>query len=234
MTPPPARPVRPRTRPGRLRFLDLWVQQLAPLHVGERVVDVGFGERPDTLLELAAAVRAVRPGLEVVGVERRPASAVEGVTVVQGDFETVAAMRQVTLVRAMNVLRGYREDEVALIRHALRSPLAPGGQLLEGSTDTEGHVTVCHLEGALHGLLFHTDFSRGFSPWLFRDWLPRDLRRSARPGTPIFELFTAWEAAAPTGRPPRERFLESIDRVEGLTATAWEREHGFVRSAAPL
>jgi hypothetical protein len=225
----PARPVRPRTRLGRLRFLDAWVQQQVNLQVGERVVDVGFGERPDTVLELAAAVRSLRPGLEVVGVERQPVVAVEGLTLVQGDFATVEAMREVTLVRAMNVLRGYREDEVTQIRRALRAPLAVGGQLLEGSTDTEGQVTVCHLEGALSGLLFHTDFSRGFSPWLFRDWLPRDRRRSTRPGTPVFELFAAWEAAAPAGRPPRERFLESIDQVEGLVATAWERENGFVR-----
>ncbi len=229
MTLPAPRSVRPRTRAGRLRFLDLWVQHAVNLQVGQRVVDVGFGERPDTLLELAAAVRAVRPSLEVVGIERQVVVAPGGVTVLQGGFETVAALREVTLVRAMNVLRGYHEDEVPAVRRALVAPLVAGGQLLEGSTDTDGHVTVCHLEGASTGLLFHTDFTRGFSPWLFRDWLPRDRRRATRPGTPLYALFEAWEAAAPAGRPPRERFLESIDQVPGLRATPWEREHGFVR-----
>lgn len=224
----PSRDVRPRTRAGRLRFLDQWVVHEVDLSPGCRVIDLGFGQTPDTVIELAQAVRVRRPSLEVVGLERFAVPAAPGVTLLQGDFETVRAMREATLVRAMNVLRGYREDEVPALHAALLAPLAPGGLALEGSTDTEGHVTVVHLLGR-DQLLFHTDFTRGFSPWLFRDWLPRTWRRKATPGTAIHALLTQWEAAAGQGLAPRERFLHALDALPALQATAWEREHGFVR-----
>lgn len=230
--------MRARTRPGRLGALDAWVvHEQSPLLVpGARVVDVGYGESPVTVVELAAALRAVQPGLTVHGVEREasrvpPPPWAEGVTLGWGEAPGPAV-----LVRAMNVLRSYRADEVAPLHAALGAALDEGGLLLEGSSDTEGHVLTCHLlrkrGGALvsEGLLCFTDLSRGFSPWLFRDWLPRDLRRSVKPGTPVHALFTRWDAclAASGAREPRERFLASA-RVPGLASSAWERAHGFLR-----
>ena len=50
---------------------------------------------------------------------------------------------------------------------------------------------VIHREG----LLFATDFSRGFSPLLFRDWLPRDLRRRVKSGEGIFSFLMGWQNA---------------------------------------
>jgi hypothetical protein len=155
---------------------------------------------------------------------------------VKGDFSSCATLGPTSVLRAMNVLRGYREEEVDPIHTALGAGLVEGGLLMEGSTDTEGHVTVAWLlrkTGATlvrEALLFHTDFSRGFSPWLFRDWLPRHLRRSVKPGTAIHDLFSRWEARAAATRTtdPRERFLASLgDDVE---ATPWECEHGFARA----
>ena len=133
----------------------------------------------------------------------------------------------------MNVLRAYREDELPPIRAALLAPLAEGGLLLEGSTDTEGHVTAVHLVRAgrsAPALLLHTDLARGFSPWLFRDVLPRDLRRSVKPGQPIHTALASWARAVDAlgeGRTPRERL--ALPRLPFLEASDWEREHGYLR-----
>lgn len=134
----------------------------------------------------------------------------------------------------MNVLRGYREEDVEPARLMMREGLVDDGLLIEGSTDTEGHVLVAHLwRGSRRELLFHTDFSRGFSPWLFRDWLPRDLRRGVKPGTSIHALLSDWdERAKATGASePKERFVNSHGAP--FEATAWELSHGFTRCAAP-
>ncbi|MFZ5445474.1 MAG: methylase [Myxococcota bacterium] len=231
------REVRPRTRPGRLAALDRWlVHEAASLLDGRgAIVDFGFGESPVTTLELAAAVRARTPTLRVVGIERRVHLPVDGLALVAGGFEACAAIAPAAVVRALNVLRAYREDELEPARSMLGAGLVEGGLLVEGSTDTEGHVTCAWLLRKRGGgvvreaLLFHTDFSRGFSPWLFRDWLPRDLRRSVRPGTPIHLLLSDWEQRARAGGETgaQARFLSSL--APPLVSTDWEREHGFVR-----
>ena len=166
--------------------------------------------------------------------ERKAATSTE-VELLEGDFATCATLGPTAVVRAMNVLRGYREDEVPAIHRALGAALVEGGLLLEGSTDTEGHVTVAGLHRrrgdrlVREALLFHTDFTRGFSPWLFRDWLPRDLRRRALPGTAMHALLTRWDerAKAVGGDDPRTRFAGSVPGV--LEATPWELDHGFAR-----
>ena len=202
------------------------------------IVDVGYGESPVTTLELARALRSSGRNLRVIGIEReaqpRPGDEVE---LLSGDFNTCAQLGPTAVVRAMNVLRGYREEEVPAIHAALGAGLVEGGLVIEGSTDTDGHVTVVWLLRKLTGglareaLLFHTDFERGFSPWLFRDWLPRDLRRRAQPGTAIHSLLSRWDAQA-TGATPQERFVRSVPGV--LSATDWEMGHGFARCPAPL
>lgn len=235
--------MRARTRPGRLAALDAWLCHCERelLARGPAIIDVGFGERAITTEELARAVRAVNPALRVLGVERDPSRVAPHaeVELVHGELPALAALGPACVVRAMNVLRSYREDEVPAMHAALGAPLVEGGLVLEGSTDTEGHVTVAHLlrrrgEGLeREGLLFHTDFSRGFSPWLFRDWLPRDLRRRVKPGEPIFALLDAWSRAVEaqgSGRAPEERFRASVTGVGTLSASPWELAHGFARA----
>ncbi len=228
---PLSRAVRPRTRAGRLAALDAWLVHEVPELLDGRgcVVDVGFGLTPVTTEELARAL----PGVRVVGVERHAASS-GAVELMVGGFETVAALAPVAVVRAMNVLRGYREEEVEPARALLAQGLVPDGLLVEGSSDTEGHVLVAHLRRAgRRALLFHTDFTRGFSPWLFRDWLPRELRRRVTPGTALFQLFSGWEARAKAAAvdSARKRFLASL--AAPLLASDWERENGFARWPLP-
>ncbi len=205
------------------------------------IVDVGYGETPVTTLEWAQAVHEVNAQVRVVGIEQKPPSprGGKGVTLLAGDFTTCATLNPTAVVRAMNVLRGYREEEVEEIYAALGAGLVEGGLLLEGSTDTEGHVTVVWVmrrrSGALvrEALLFHTDFTRGFSPWLFRDWLPRDLRRRAQPGTAIHAVLASWASQVPGEvADPRARFVASVRGA--VVATPWELEHGFARTGYPL
>jgi hypothetical protein len=207
---------RGRTSPGRLSAMDaflvhtqrdLFLEQ--GLFEGSWVVDVGIGENPWTTLELARAIRAFAPTVRVVGVEsdavrlRRAQGMDEpGVEFASGSFESpLLPGRKARLVRAMNIVRGHSAEDVPALHRHLSRPLVLGGLLCEGSTDDHGHVLTAHLlrktgQGLVHeGLWLHTDFERGFAPLLFRDFLPRDLRRSVRRGEPIHGLFEAWNQA---------------------------------------
>jgi hypothetical protein len=204
--------------------LDAWLPHFAPELLDGRgaLVDVGFGESPVTTEEWARSV----PGVRVVGIDQRAAESNE-VELHVGSFEDVKKFAPVAVVRAMNVLRSYQAHEVAPARALMFDALIPGGLLIEGSSDTDGHVLVVSLSRGERGeLLFHTDFTRGFSPWLFRDWLPRDLRRSVKPGTAVHTLFTDWSART-HGETPRARFENSL--AAPLEWTEWERANGFVR-----
>lgn len=231
--------MRARTRAGRLAALDAWLlHEHAPLLArGGLVLDLGFGASPVTVYELAAALRAEHPGLEVCGLEREPSRVPAppwpaGVSLRVGEPTGPAVV-----VRAMNVLRGYPEAAAAALQRQLGEVLVDGGLLLEGSSDTEGHLLTCHLKrrrGAAleaEGLLFFSDLQRGFSPWQLRDWLPRDLRRGVKPGTQMYALLATWsDVIEQSGaREPAARFAAGLDRVPGLASTAWERANGFVR-----
>ncbi|MCY1080845.1 methylase [Archangium lansingense] len=250
---------RGRTSHGRLRALDVYlVHQERELLVRSEgdwaraaFVDVGFGEHPWTTLDSAEAFRALHPGLPVVGVELEAPR----VETAQAHADALTSFRQggfdlplvpgerVRLIRAMNLLRGYRPEDVPGIHQTLGAPLLEGGLLVEGSTDTPGAVLVAHLlrrvpEGlSREALLFHTDFSRGFAPVLFRDWLPRDFRRRVKPGEPIHTFFADWTAAwqeareAGHGEPPeafRHSVLRLASRVEGLVTDVWLLDNGYL------
>ena len=203
------------------------------------LVDVGFGVSAVTTAELAAAF----PTHEVVGLEqdaaRVAAASLEfpSLALVAGGLE--GAARQALVLRIANVGRGLSRDGVAELHAQVLPWLVDGGVCLEGSTDLEGHVStfwVLRRVGAsLHreALVFHTDGARGFSPWLFRDVLPRDLRRDVRAGTPIFSLLSDWEAAWQTTRSadPHDSLRASFSALATTRADVDARflEHGFCR-----
>ncbi|PTL77839.1 methylase [Vitiosangium sp. GDMCC 1.1324] len=253
------RKTRGRTSHQRLQALDAYLahSERGLLTRGDGAwaraafVDLGFGEHPWTTLESARAFRELNPGLPVVGVELEPPrveSAREHADALtdfrQGGFELpLRPGESVRLIRAMNLLRGYRPEEVPAIHQTLGGALLEGGLLVEGSTDTPGAVLVAHLlrrvpEGiSREALLFHTDFSRGFAPVLFRDWMPRDFRRRVKPGEPIHAFFADWTAAWQEVREaghvePPEAFRHSVlrlaVRIEGLVTDAWLLEHGYL------
>jgi hypothetical protein len=110
------------------------------------VVDLGYGASGVTSVELRDRLRAVRPDVEVVGIEidpRRVAAAQPlagpGLAFVRGGFELpVPGGRRPVLVRAFNVLRQYAEDQVADAWAVMVSRLAPGGLVVEGTCDEVG------------------------------------------------------------------------------------------------
>ncbi len=217
--------MRGRTRAGRLGLLDQWLlRDPSPTGRGWReapgegtspplLVDVGLGDDPVTTVELFVAVH---PPATVIGVDvdelrvrRAQSHARPGLEFRLCRDWRLDLSRPADLIRAVNVLRGYPEAEAADATRALTAQLAGGGLLLEGSTDVDGALGCVHRwrkHGAAighEGLLFFTDFSRGFAPRMFRDVLPRDLRRSVKPGTEIHRFLEAWQAAFET-KPERE------------------------------
>jgi hypothetical protein len=210
------------TRPGRLRQLDgiLAARERALLtrtdgpFCGAPFVDVGVGEWPWTTLETARHLNAIAPGLRVIGVELDPdrlrhARRFEapGLEFRGGGFELpLAAAERPRIVRALNVLRGYGEAEAHAAHLKLGAAVLTGGLVLEGTSSASGGVSCVHLlrkhDGALvrEALLFATDFSQGFAPFLFRDRLPRDLRRRCERGSAIQRFLTSWTDAFSAAR----------------------------------
>jgi hypothetical protein len=215
--PTPRTPRTPRThgytRPGRLALLDavlLHCERALIERTGPEVfVDVGVGEWPWTTLETAERLHRANPALRVVGVELDPdrlrhAKRLGGAQIEfrLGGFELpLGAHEPARLVRAMNVLREYDEARALLAHQQLTAALVPGGLLVEGTSSRAGGVACAHFirkrEGGTEreALALVTDFTQGFSPWLFRDRLPRDLRRRSRGGAVLHAFFASWDAA---------------------------------------
>ncbi len=253
---------RGRTSRGRLRALDAYLCHAERELLSRRdgpwahavFVDVGFGEHPWTTLESAEAFRALHPGLTVIGVELDPERALAAGAHAdahthfrQGGFALpLGEDEPARLVRAMNLLRQGPPERVPEVHQTLGRYLLPSGLLVEGSADPTGVILTAHLlrrvpDGAAppvrEGLLFHTDFRHGFAPLLFRDWLPRDLRRRVRPGEPIHAFFSewvaAWEEARAAGHTaPPDAFREAAPRLAartgGVETDAWLLARGYL------
>jgi len=233
------RPARARTRPARLACLDTWLlrreRDLLNHPTCSAFVDVGFGEHPITTLETFRALRDANPALAVIGFELDAARASnaqtrfqqEGLCFRRGGFRDAAACEpKARIIRVMNVLRSYPPQQVEAVHDTLATGLIDGGLLIEGTSDTAGHVLTAWLirrEGTAarkEGLLLYTDFSRGFSPWLLRDYIPRDIRRDVQPGTPIHALLTDWHAAWSAVRSAGEKSARALfDRSIATLAT---------------
>lgn len=211
-----------------MRLLDQWLLHASGRYLTPDIfstslqgafVDVGFGEEPVTTLETAELLRRACEAqgggpLHVVGVETEPFRveraqefADESTEFLLVEFALTHHLdRPARLIRAMNVLRQYAPEEVATAHGIWGEALEDGGYLIEGTCDGDGAVLTAHVlqraDGVLKhlGILFATDFSRGFSPWLFRDRLPADLRRSLRRGHPARSFLAAWDDDAQAAR----------------------------------
>jgi SAM-dependent methyltransferase len=172
-------------------------------------VDLGFGATAVTTVELAGRLRRVRPDVRVVGVEidaERVAAAdsstdVPGVGFVHGGFE-LAGLRP-ALVRAANVLRQYPEDAVLDAWNTMGRQLAPGGYLVEGTSDELGRRAWWVLIDGT-GPVSLTVACRPedvVAPARLADRLPKALIHRNVPGEAIHaflgDLDSAWRAAAP-------------------------------------
>ena len=227
------------TSPSRLRRVDRWITQAQRdvLRAAPRplVVDLGFGASPVTTVELYRRIRAVAPCAEVTGLEIDPDRVVRargalaalraggdelpGLSFGRGGFE-LPVPRRPALVRAFNVLRQYPEERAWTAWARLRSGLAPGGVLVEGTCDEIGRravwVTLPARPGPGESLItFSTRLTSLERPSDLAERLPKVLIHRNVPGEPVYQFLRdfdrAWDHAAPYSVfGPRQRWLAAV------------------------
>jgi hypothetical protein len=214
------------TAPRRLRRVDRWLVAAHPRVVGTPrllAVDLGFGARPFTTLELAARLRRVNPGARVVGLEidpERVAAAAPYRTVdvefAVGGFEL--AGRRPHLVRALNVLRQYDEGDVPDAWASMTAALAPPGLVVEGTCDEAGRLGAWVALGPAGPTSLTLAVDLAMAPSVVAARLPKALIHRNVEGEPIHDLLRAlddaWHRAAALstfGR--RQRFAAAAAAV---------------------
>jgi hypothetical protein len=227
---PVGRVTRGTTGTNRLRRNDRYLAALPLLRTSPSplVVDLGYGARAWTTLELAARLRAVVPGVRVLGLEIEPdrvaeaaAHAIPGVAFALGGFEVPTPRdERPLLIRAMNVLRQYDEAEVpgAWARTAAR--LAPGGLLVDGTCDELGRI-CSWIDVADAGPVRFTISLRLAdleAPSVVAERLPKALIHRNVPGERVHDLLgaldTAWARAAPLSvYGPTQRWVAAVEAL---------------------
>ncbi len=189
-------------------------------------VDLGYGGRPDTAVEMARRLRRVVPDLELVGLEIDPERIVaprEGVRFALGGFE-LAGLRP-NLVRAFNVLRQYDEDEVRAAWSQMQAALAPGGVIVEGTCDEIGRRCCWIMLDAQRPLQLTLSWSPAHTrhPSELAARLPKALIHHNVAGEAIHDLLVAadrcWDRAAgheTFGPRDRWRYAREMLRDSGI------------------
>jgi SAM-dependent methyltransferase len=239
----PTTPVRPlgvvtrgTTNPNRLRRVDNWIVgncgDLLRAADDPLVVDLGYGATPVTAVELRDRLRAVRPDVEVVGLEidqervdaAQPAAG-PGLAFRRGGFE-LAGLRPL-VVRALNVLRQYEPEPAAEAWREMRSRLAPGGLLVEGTCDEIGRraAWVALDGGGPRTLTLAAHLPSLPRPSELAERLPKALIHANVPGQPVHHLLRAlddaWDRAAPQAVfGPRARWTAACESLEWPGADA--------------
>ncbi len=214
---PLGHPTRGKTAAVRLRRLDRFLLRTEPM-LGWRhgrwadaaFVDLGYGWRPTTTMELADQLRTRVPAMPVIGIEIEPDRveaaapwADENTRFVRGGFEVPLRPRPpVRLLRAMNVLRQYGPEAVSDAHEQMLSVLLPGGLLVEGTSSPSGHRMVVNLlrkridHPPEHRVLFSANLRYPLdSPRDLQPVLPKDRIHAMGDGTAIAALMADWERA---------------------------------------
>jgi hypothetical protein len=201
------------------------------------IIDLGYGASPVTTLELYRRVRTVVPDAEVTGLEidpervalarrrlaelRAAGDELPGLSFAAGGFELPAPRRPV-LVRAFNVLRQYPEERAWAAWSRLRSSLAPGGVLIEGTCDEIGRRSAWVTLPALPDnddrdalITFSARLASLERPSDLAERLPKVLIHRNVPGEPVHQflrdLDRAWDHAAPySAFGLRQRWLATV------------------------
>jgi hypothetical protein len=195
-----------------LRRVDRWLVALHGARLRRAahplVVDLGYGRHPVTTLELADRLAAVRPDVEVVGVEivrERVEAALpyarERLSFVRGGFNLPLdgpfAGRRPVVVRAMNVLRQYDVAAAADAWTLLRGQLDDDGVLVEGTCDEVGRraVWVALDRDGPRTLTFAARTDELDRPGDLAERLPKALVEHNVPGEPVHAFVVAWDRA---------------------------------------
>jgi hypothetical protein len=221
------------TNPNRLRRVDRWLAgpQSARLRRAARpiVVDLGYGATGVTAVELADRLRQVRPDVAVVGLEIDPERvraaqplARPGLTFALGGFEVpLPGDARPLVVRAFNVLRQYEETDVTRAWDAVRSRLAPGGLLVDGTCDEIGRraawATVTAEEGPV-ALTLSMRLAGLERPSDVAERLPKALIHRNVPGERVHAYLAALDAAWARSAPHaaygvRQRWIAALGAV---------------------
>jgi hypothetical protein len=234
------------TGPNRLRRVDRWLAGPAAWRLRRSaaapvVVDLGYGAHPVTTVELFERLRRVRPDVEVVGIEIDPDRvaaarplARPGLSFHRGGFEVplVGGTRPV-VVRALNVLRQYPEEEVAGAWATTTSRLGADGLLVDGTCDERGRLAA--WVGVTAAGPQHLTLSwrlRGLErPGVVAERLPKALIHRNVPGERVHDLLDtlddAWARQAPLASyGVRQRFIRT---AEALRAAGWPVLGGTAR-----
>ncbi|MFC9973657.1 class I SAM-dependent methyltransferase [Spirillospora sp. NPDC050679] len=227
------------TNPNRLRRVDRWIAatQAPALRSAERplAIDLGYGASPVTAVELYTRLRAVEPRLEVAGIEIEPdrvaaglaflersGGAHPGLSFLRGGFE-LPVDRPPVLVRAFNVLRQYDEDAAWRAWDGLRSRLAPGGVLVEGTCDEIGRRAVWAALGpeGPRTITFAAHLPTLGRPSELAERLPKTLIHRNVPGERVHALLAdfdrCWAVAAPQSVfGPRARWTAAVSLLAGV------------------
>lgn len=222
-------PTRGTTGPNRLRRVDRWIVGTQAARLADAtnplVIDLGFGASPVTTVELADRLTDVRPDVRVRGLEIDPARVTAAVELADpprlefahGGFELAGA--RPVLVRALNVLRQYEEPRALAAWETMRSRLAPGGLLVEGTCDELGRL-ACWVSLDRSGPLTVTVSVKVNAigrPSDVAARLPKALIHHNVPGQPVHRFLAAlddaWAGAAPySAFGPRQRWAAAVER----------------------
>ena len=220
---PVGRITRGTTGTNRLRRVDRWIAQLPALQhaTDPLVVDLGYGHNGTTTWEMQARLTRVRPDIDVLGLEIDPGRVVAAqgqltqvragqtsfdpaarVRFAVGGFE-VPSPRRPVLIRAMNVLRQYEQDEVPDAWRLMCSRLTPDGVLVEGTCNELGRVAswvALDAEATPQTFTISLRLTELQSPSVAAERLPKALIHRNVPGEPIHALLQAldaeWDRAA--------------------------------------
>jgi hypothetical protein len=232
---PRGRITRGTTGVNRLRRIDRWIATLPVLRTtgDPLVVDLGYGASATTTLELRDRLAAVRPDVEVIGIEIDPervriaaAAARDGVTFRLGGFETPTPdARRPAVIRALNVLRQYDAREVAEAWATMTGRLQPGGILVEGTCNEVGRVASWVALGSDGPRTFTISLRLASleQPSIVAERLPKALIHRNVAGEPVHELLQQldrlWAVHAPLAvYGPTQRWIAV---VEGLREADW-------------
>ncbi len=207
------------TGPDRLRRVERWLAQTQAARLRRAadplVVDLGYGASPVTVTDLQRWLRRVCADVRVVGLEISPErvevaraalAGTEGAPqFAVGGFEIPTAGDPV-LVRAFNVLRQYETDQVERTWELMRSRLAPGGLVVDGTCDELGRRSTwvaLERDAGPVSLTISVRLAGLPAPSAVAERLPKVLIHRNVPGEGVHDLLRAadeaWARAAPAG-----------------------------------